>query len=59
MRRKLFVPTFRRYYEDNKCMQTKSCPVVFILFMSVLMFLFKMGMEAKWSFNPASLMVVL
>lgn len=37
----------------------KPSPVVFILFMSVLMFLFKMGMEAKWSFNPASLMVVL
>lgn len=24
----MFVPTFRRYYEDNKCMQTKSCPMV-------------------------------
>lgn len=29
---KMFVPTFRKYYEDNKCMQTKCCPTVLFFY---------------------------
>lgn len=32
--KKMFVPTFRRYYENNKCMQTKSHPIVLFFFFS-------------------------
>lgn len=60
---KMFVPTFRRYYEDNKCMQSPTLWFCVSSFQAMLLCLLNLYQErrknAKCRFNPATSLIFL